>query len=141
MGDSDVIFPINYNESKITQSCNSQVQEFGRSLFQNMANIFGVGHAASYLTGKSDLEIEIENMQKDIEKKKWEVTNDLIKKEQELEQTDIEVLNQILVNLQQQNSYYDSIFDPQFQQINLLDSFRLVLLFSIILVLIVLSIK
>jgi hypothetical protein len=137
MGDTDIQFPINYNESKIEQSCNGQAKEFGRSLLQNMANIFGMGHAASYLTGKSDLDIEMDNMQKDMEKQKWEITFNLFNNEANLLATDIQLMNQILVNLQQQSSYYSSIFDPQFEEINLLDRFRLMLLFSIIFVLIV----
>ena len=48
----------------------------------------------------------------------------------------IKVMNQILINLQQQSDYYDSIYEPQFQTINLLDNFRIVLLFTIIFVLI-----
>ena len=135
MGDQ-VTFPINYNTSKIDQACNSSAKEFGRSFAQNMANIFGVGHAASYATGKSDLQIEMENMQKDMDKLKWKITVNLIKGNQQLEEADLTLMNEILVNLQEQSSYYSSIFDPQFEDITILDRFRMSLLFTIIFMLI-----
>jgi hypothetical protein len=133
----DVTFPVNYNKTKIDNMCKGQAKEFGRSLIQNTANIFGLGHAASYKFGQSELESEMINMQKDMEKKKWEITVDLVEKEQKLEENMIILMNDILVRLQEQSSYYKSIFDPQFEDIGILDHFRILLLFNIVFVLVV----
>lgn len=136
---NDVIFPINYDTSKVDSICDnpgSTVKEFGRSFIHNIAMVFGMGHAADYKFGKGDIEQLVTNIQKDMEQKKWEVTTNLFTKQIESEEVMIKVMNQILINLQQQSDYYDSIYEPQFQTINLLDNFRIVLLFTIIFVLI-----
>ena len=68
----DVIFPINYNTAKIQSICDnpgSKGKEFVRSLIHNMAMLFGMGHAADYKFGKGELDIMMENMHKDMEKR------------------------------------------------------------------------
>jgi hypothetical protein len=135
----EVIFPINYNTSKVDTICDnpgSVAKEFGRSLIHNMAMVFGMGHAADYKFGKGDIDRRMENMQKDMEMKKWEITTNLFTKQIKTEGEMIKVMNQILINLQQQSDYYKSIYEPQFETINLLDNFRIMLLFTIIFVLI-----
>lgn len=140
MGD-DIQFPINYNQAVIDDMCKHQssrtrIKEFGRSFIQNAAMLFGMGHASSYMFGKGDLDQKIENMSKDMEQKKWEITQQLFEKQMKSEENMIEVFNEILLLIGQQSSYYESIFDPQIQTINLLDQFRIILLLSIIYVLI-----
>ena len=140
MGD-DIQFPINYNKAVIDDMCKNQssrtrIKEFGRSLIQNGAMLFGMGHASSYMFGKGDVQQKIANMHKEMEKKKWEITQKLFEKQIKTEESMIKVFNEILLLIGQQSSYYKSIFDPQIQTINLLDQFRIVLLLSIIFVLI-----
>ena len=136
----DVEFPINYNTEQVSDICRhmtrSQIKEFGRSFIHNTAMLFGMGHAADYKFGKGDLILLMTNMKKDMEKKKWEITQNLFQKQYETDRAIIQSMNELLITLQQHSNYYDSIFEPQFQRINLLDNFRLSLLLFIIFVLI-----
>ena len=137
----DVIFPINYNTAKVQSVCDnpgSMAQEFTRSLIHNMAMLFGMGHAADYQFGKGELDIIMDNMNKDMEKKKWEITQNLFKKQLQTEKSMIDVMNEVLITLQQQSDYYNSLYEPQFEEINMLDNFRISLLFTIIFVLVAL---
>tara|TARA_Y100001972_G_scaffold110588_1_gene142476 strand:+ start:1253 stop:1690 length:438 start_codon:yes stop_codon:yes gene_type:complete len=135
-----VSFPVNYNTSVINEICDGdgrfKLKEFGRSLIHNGAMLFGMGHVADYKFGKNELQIHMENMKKDMEKKKWEITMNLFEKQLQTEESMISVMNEVIILLQQQGDYYDSIFDPQFQSINLLDNFRIILLLSIVFILI-----
>lgn len=136
---NNIQFPINYNTSETKDMCKGtgKVKEFGRSLIFNLASIFGLSGAASKKFGQSDLDIQIENINKTIQKNKWEITKELLQEETNIEQEEIVLMNSILVKLQEQSSVYNAIFDPQIDEINLLDYFRLLILFSIVFVLIV----
>tara|TARA_Y100000591_G_scaffold203084_3_gene175763 strand:- start:759 stop:1199 length:441 start_codon:yes stop_codon:yes gene_type:complete len=139
----NVNFPINYDKAVINDLCdseggNTRVKEFGRSFIHNAAMLFGMGHAADYKFGKSEIQLKMENMAKDIEKKKWEITTNLFQKQLDTDIAIKSVINEILITIQQQSDYYDSLFEPQFQTLNLIDNFRLILLLSIIFVLIAL---
>lgn len=136
----DVNFPIEYDKAVIDSFCgnttNLRVKEFGRSLIHNSAMLVGMSHAVDYKFGKNELQKKMINMKKDLDKKKWEITQNLFKKQLESEEKMIELVNEILISLHQQGDYYDSIFKPQFQRLNLLDNFRLVLILVIIFILI-----
>ena len=136
----DVNFPIEYNKAVIDSFCGStsdlRVKEFGRSLIHNASMLVGMSHAVDYKFGKNELQIKMINMKKDMDKKKWEITQNLFKKQLKTDKKMIELVNEILIMLHQQSDYYDSIFNPEFQQLSLIDNFRLVLVLVIVFVLI-----
>lgn len=136
----DVNFPIEYNKEVIDSFCGNtsdlRIKEFGRSLIHNAAMLVGMSHAVDYKFGKNELQIKMINMKKDMDKKKWEITQNLFKKQLKTDKKMIELVNEILIMLHQQSDYYDSIFNPEFQQLSLIDNFRLVLVLVIVFVLI-----
>ena len=135
----DVEFPIT-NKAQVEEICShlgrSQIKEFGRSFIYNAAALFGMSHAADYKFGEDELSSVMTNIKKEMDKKKWEITQNLFEKQLQNDESIIKSMNELLITLQQQSDYYDSIFEPQIERLTLLDNFRMYLLLTIVFVLI-----
>ena len=131
---------IDYYQSTEKDDCksNKKMVVFGRSLGKNLASLFGFGHAVEYNKyGDTD----INNLQKSItdkiDKQKWEVIQTIFNDDIAKTDEEIKELNNLLQLVDDQIYYFENIYDPQFEDIDMMDNFRIVLLFTIIFVLIV----
>jgi hypothetical protein len=130
---------VDYYQSTQKDDCksNKKALVFGRSLGKNFASLFGFGHAVDYNNyGDTDITNLHQDISNKIEKQKWNVIQTIFDDDIKKDDAQIQELNNLLQLVDDQVYYFENIYDPQFADIDMIDNFRITLLFTIIFVLI-----